>query len=228
MLTGSGVALILRVPGTPPEEPWSTHHWYVFAGVAALSLLTKYVIRYRGSHLFNPSNIGLVAAFVVLGSDRVEPLDFWWGPLNRWTLAAYVVILGGGLLITTRLRLVGLARHVLAHPRRRGRRARRVGPLHDGTVGFRPGVRVRLLASDRHLAGGADLPLLHDHRPEDGAGRARRSGRVRRPRRRGEHAAHGAADERVRYQGRPARRARRRVRRPSHPGPAAPGAAVHR
>ncbi len=109
MLTGSGVALILRVPGTPRDEPWYTDDWYVFAGVAALSLLTKYLIRYRGSHLFNPSNVGLVIAFVVLGSERVEPLDFWWGPLNAWLLAAYAAILTGGLLITARLRLLGMA-----------------------------------------------------------------------------------------------------------------------
>jgi Na+-translocating ferredoxin:NAD+ oxidoreductase RnfD subunit len=108
MLTGSGVALILRVPGTP-NDAWSTHAWYVFAGVAALSLLTKYVIRYRGSHVFNPSNIGLVIAFVVLGSTRVEPLDFWWAPLNAWMLAAYAVIVAGGLLITARLRLLAAA-----------------------------------------------------------------------------------------------------------------------
>ena len=82
MLTGSGVALILRVVGTPPDDPWNTYAWYVFAGVAAFSLLTKYVIQYRGSHVFNPSNIGLVVAFVVLGSTRIEPLDFWWAPLN--------------------------------------------------------------------------------------------------------------------------------------------------
>ena len=109
MLTGSGVALILRVPGTPSDEPWSTYKWYVFAGVAALSLLTKYVIRYRGSHLFNPSNIGLVVAFVVLGSARAEPLDFWWGPLDGWLVAAYAVILVGGLLITARLHLLAMA-----------------------------------------------------------------------------------------------------------------------
>ena len=109
MLTGSGVALILRVVGTPPDDPWNTSSWYVFAGVAAVSLLTKYVIRYRGSHVFNPSNIGLVLAFVVLGSSRVEPLDFWWAPLNAWMIAAYVVIVGGGLLITRRLRLLALA-----------------------------------------------------------------------------------------------------------------------
>ena len=108
MLTGSGVALILRVPGTP-DDAWSTHKWYVFAGVAALSLLTKYVIRYRGTHLFNPSNIGLVVAFVVLGSERVEPLDFWWAPLNVWTLTAYAVILAGGFVITARLHLLAAA-----------------------------------------------------------------------------------------------------------------------
>ena len=109
LLTGSGVALIMRAVGTPPDDPWNTAYWYVFAGVAAFSILTKYVIRYRGSHVFNPSNIGLVVAFVVLGSARVEPLDFWWAPLNPWMVAAYAVILVGGLLITRRLRLLALA-----------------------------------------------------------------------------------------------------------------------
>jgi Na+-translocating ferredoxin:NAD+ oxidoreductase RnfD subunit len=109
MLTGSGVALIMRVVGTPPGQPWSTYAWYVFAVVAGLSLLSKYVIRYKGSHVFNPSNIGLVVAFLVLGSSRAEPLDFWWAPLNVWMLAAYAVITAGGLLITRRLRLLGLA-----------------------------------------------------------------------------------------------------------------------
>jgi Na+-translocating ferredoxin:NAD+ oxidoreductase RnfD subunit len=109
MLTGSGVALILRVVGTPADQPWFTDFWWVFAGVSAFSLLTKYVIKYRGSHVFNPSNIGLVVAFVVLGVTRVEPLDFWWAPLNAWMITAYVVIIGGGLLITRRLKLLELA-----------------------------------------------------------------------------------------------------------------------
>ncbi len=110
MLTGSGVALILRVVGTPPDDPWNTYAWWVFAGVAAFALLTKYVIKYRGTHVFNPSNIGLVIAFIVLGSTRIEPLDFWWAPLtNPAMLTAYVVIIGGGLLITRRLHLLALA-----------------------------------------------------------------------------------------------------------------------
>ena len=71
--------------------------------------MTKYVIKYKGTHVFNPSNIGLVVAFLVLGSTRVEPLDFWWAPLNVWMITAYAVIIGGGLMITRRLRLFELA-----------------------------------------------------------------------------------------------------------------------
>ncbi|HEY7667984.1 MAG TPA: hypothetical protein VIE12_07640 [Actinomycetota bacterium] len=109
MLTGSGVALILRVVGTEPGDHWTWHGWYVFAAVAGLSLLTKYVVKYRGSHVFNPSNVGLVAAFLILGSTRVEPLDFWWGPLDGWLVLAYTIILSGGLLITSRLKLLGMS-----------------------------------------------------------------------------------------------------------------------
>ena len=109
MLTGTGVALILRVVGTPPDDPWNTYAWYVFAAVAAFSLLTKYVIRFRGDQVFNPSNVGLVVAFLVLGSSRVEPLDFWWGPFTAWLLAAYIVIIVGASFITWRLHLLALS-----------------------------------------------------------------------------------------------------------------------
>ncbi len=109
MLTGSGVALILRIVGQPRGDHWTWSGWYLFAGIAAFSLLTKYLIRYRGSHIFNPSNVGLVVAFLVLGSTVIEPLDFWWGRFDVGMAAAYLVILVGGLLITSRLRLLALA-----------------------------------------------------------------------------------------------------------------------
>jgi hypothetical protein len=109
MLTGSGVALILRLSDMQANDHWSWRGWYVFALVAGLSLLTKYVIRYKGSHVFNPSNVGLVAAFLLLGSARIEPLDFWWAPLDGWMVAAYLIILVGGLLITARLHLLGMS-----------------------------------------------------------------------------------------------------------------------
>lgn len=106
MLTGSGVALILRLPSTPVGDHWTFHKWYVYAAVAVASLLTKYLIRYRGAPIFNPSNVGLVAVFLIFGSSRVEPLDFWWAPLNVWMLLAYAVIIVGGVAITARLRFL--------------------------------------------------------------------------------------------------------------------------
>ncbi len=109
MLTGSGVALILRAVGTERGDHWTWFGWYYFAGVAAFSLATKYLIKYRGTHIFNPSNVGLVVAFVLLGSTRIEPLDFWWHPLDPWMALAYLVILVGGLLITRRLALLAMA-----------------------------------------------------------------------------------------------------------------------
>ncbi|RPI23723.1 MAG: hypothetical protein EHM57_03560, partial [Actinobacteria bacterium] len=109
MLTGSGVALIFRVIGTESGDHWTWYGWHLFALVAAGSLATKYLIRYQGSHVFNPSNIGLVVAFLVLGSSRVEPLDFWWAPFEGWMVVAYAIILVGGLLITNRLRLLVMA-----------------------------------------------------------------------------------------------------------------------
>lgn len=109
MLTGSGVALILRAAGTDQGEYWTWEAWYLFAAVAGFSLLSKYLIRHGGSHVFNPSNVGLVVAFLVLGSTVVEPLDFWWAPLGEGMLAAYLIILVGGVLITARLHLLAMA-----------------------------------------------------------------------------------------------------------------------
>ncbi len=109
MLTGSGVALIFRVIGTENGDYWSWHGWYLFAIVAGLSLVTKYVIKWHGSHVFNPSNVGLVAAFIILGSSRVEPLDFWWAPLGVAMVAAYLIITVGGVLITRRLHLLPMS-----------------------------------------------------------------------------------------------------------------------
>jgi hypothetical protein len=97
------------VPGTEHGDWWSTKGWWIFAGTAATALLSKYVIRYRGSHVFNPSNFGLVLCFLLLGPGRVEPLDFWWGPMSLALLLALVIIVVGGVAILSRLALLGLA-----------------------------------------------------------------------------------------------------------------------
>jgi hypothetical protein len=109
MLTGSGVALILRLVGMPSGDYWSWAGWYWFALVAGASILTKYLIRVRGRHIFNPSNVGLAVAFLVVGGRTIEPLDFWWAPLGPWMILAYLIIIGGGVLITRRLHLLEMA-----------------------------------------------------------------------------------------------------------------------
>jgi len=87
-LTGNGVAFVLRVPGTVHGDWWSLHGWWIYVGTAAVSLLSKHVIRWRGEHIFNPSNIGLVLCFLLLGRTRAAPLDFWWGPMSAWLVLA--------------------------------------------------------------------------------------------------------------------------------------------
>src|SRR5436309_10981922 len=109
LLTGNGVAFVLRVPGTRHGDWWSLHGAWIFAATAAVSLLSKHVLRVHGKHVFNPSNIGLALCFLVLGRSRAEPLDFWWGPMSAWLALALVIIVAGGFLILTRLKLLVVA-----------------------------------------------------------------------------------------------------------------------
>jgi Na+-translocating ferredoxin:NAD+ oxidoreductase RnfD subunit len=109
MLTGNGVAFVLRVPGTAHGDWWTLRGWWIFVGTAAVSLLSKYVLRWRGQHIFNPSNIGLVLCFLALGRNRANPLDFWWGPMSVWLAVALAVIVAGGFVILLRLGLLRVA-----------------------------------------------------------------------------------------------------------------------
>ena len=108
LLTGNSTAFILRVPGTLHGQWWSTHGIEIFIGVVALGMATKYLIRWKGRHIFNPSNVALVLAFVVLGVSRTEPLDLWWIPMGLWMVVTYVILVGGGLLIAWELKMLGL------------------------------------------------------------------------------------------------------------------------
>jgi hypothetical protein len=108
LLTGNSAAFILRTPGTLHGQWWSLHGIWIFVGVVAISMASKYLIRWRGRHIFNPSNLGLVIAFVALGPKFTEPQDLWWIPPGPWLIVTYAVLLVGGLLIAWELRLLGL------------------------------------------------------------------------------------------------------------------------
>ena len=130
--------------------------------------------------MFNPSNIGLVVAFLVLGSSRVEPLDFWWAPFSVPMALAYVVIFAGGLWICGRLRLLGLSLALWLSLAAGIAVLAADGPHHDHTMVVHADQRLALLVDHHDLAGDLHLPVLHDHRPQDRAVGAGRPCRVRR------------------------------------------------
>lgn len=109
MLTGNGVAFVLRVNGTAHGDWWSLHGWYIYAATAAVGLLSKHVLRWRGAPVFNPSNLALVVCFLILGTGRVNPLDFWWGPMSGPMVAVLCVLAAGAVVVTRRVGMLGLA-----------------------------------------------------------------------------------------------------------------------
>jgi len=108
LLTGNGVAFVLRVPGTPHGDWWSLRGGWIFAAVGVVSLSSKYLIRVGGRPLFNPSNFGLVLGLLVLGSRRVDPLDFWWVRPGVALALASTVIVVGGLFLAWRIDMLGV------------------------------------------------------------------------------------------------------------------------
>ncbi len=72
----------------------------------ALSLASKQLIRPGGRHLFNPSNVGLVWALLVIGPSQVFPQYLWWGPNDWGVAAAYGVILAGAFWILRPVRMM--------------------------------------------------------------------------------------------------------------------------
>ena len=120
LLTGNGVAFVLRVPGTEHGDWWSLKGWWIFAGTAAVAILSKHVITFRGRHFLNPSNFGLVALLRRCSARRrADPLALWWGPMSPWMVLALAIILVGALrdpLAPAPARDRG---HVLARVRRR-------------------------------------------------------------------------------------------------------------
>jgi Na+-translocating ferredoxin:NAD+ oxidoreductase RnfD subunit len=108
LLTGNSVAFIMRSSGTRHGDWWSLSGIEVFVVACVLSMLSKHLLRRQGRHVFNPSNLGLVAAFVLFGTKRANPQDLWWGALSPGLWLTLAVIAGGGLLVARRLRMLGL------------------------------------------------------------------------------------------------------------------------
>ncbi|HVA61506.1 MAG TPA: hypothetical protein VNG13_13360 [Mycobacteriales bacterium] len=105
ILTGNGVAFILRAAGTRHGQWWTLHGVGFFILAALIGLLSKYLIKPGGRQVYNPSNLGLVACLLVVSSPDVFPQYLWWGPLNPPVITALAIILLGVVWV---LRPVGM------------------------------------------------------------------------------------------------------------------------
>jgi Na+-translocating ferredoxin:NAD+ oxidoreductase RnfD subunit len=108
LLTGNSVAFILRTPGTHHGDWWSFNGIGLFIAASAISMLSKYLVRPGGRHRFNPSNLGLVVVFLLLGPQYAFPQYLWWGGLDVPVVLALAVIVIGGLWVLRPLRLLPL------------------------------------------------------------------------------------------------------------------------
>ena len=174
LLTGNGVAFVLRVPGTQHGDWWTTRGWWIFVAVsgrlAALEVRDRVARRARLQPVEHRARRRvprarpdarraarlLVGADVVVdGADARDHRDRRLrDPPAAEAAARRAVVLGG--------------------VRRGDRRGRGCRAHDDRAVAPRPDRRALVLVGARHLARGPRLLLLHDHRPEDGAARPAR------------------------------------------------------
>jgi len=78
-ISGISVGILVRSPMIWP-----------FILCSLLSISSKYVLRFKGTHLWNPSNFGIVA-LMILASDSAAVLTVQWGN-NMWAMAVIWVI----------------------------------------------------------------------------------------------------------------------------------------
>src|SRR6476660_5497434 len=69
--------------------------FWPFALCSAVSIMSKYVLRIKGRHLWNPSNFGLSVLFF-LGAETVAGLSIQWGNfvgpmLVIWILGSIII-----------------------------------------------------------------------------------------------------------------------------------------
>ncbi len=107
--TGVSVTFILRAAGTPHGDPWSLNGIEYFVLAVVLSLLSKYLIRLGGRHVFNPSNFGIVWCLLLLGANRVFSEHLWWAPLGWRMAVTMAVIVGGGAWLLRQVRMIPMA-----------------------------------------------------------------------------------------------------------------------
>lgn len=114
ILTGNGVALILRAAGTRHGDWWSLNGIQYFVLAAAIGIMSKYLVQLRGRHVYNPSNLGLVACLLIAGPFDVFPQYLWWGYLSVPLVITFLLVFAGAAWVLIPLRMVTMALAFLA------------------------------------------------------------------------------------------------------------------
>lgn len=87
-ISGISVGILIRSP-----------YFWPFAICAAITIMSKYVLRYKGRHIWNPSNFG-ISAMLFLAPGAVAHLSIQWGN-NMWPMLVIWII---GSIIIWRLK----------------------------------------------------------------------------------------------------------------------------
>ena len=62
LISSFGLSLLLK-----------TNYWWVAAFAAGVSILSKYILRINGKHIFNPSALGIAVAILLTGNAWISP-----------------------------------------------------------------------------------------------------------------------------------------------------------
>jgi Na+-transporting NADH:ubiquinone oxidoreductase subunit NqrB len=86
LISSFGLSLLLK-----------TNLWWVAVLAASVSILSKYILRINGKHIFNPSALGIVVAVLITG-------DAWISP-GQWGSGAVIMfgVFSFGFVVTTRV-----------------------------------------------------------------------------------------------------------------------------
>jgi len=87
-ITGISVGILLRSPAFWP---------YILCSLLAIT--SKYVLRVKGRHIWNPSNFG-ICAMLFLAADAVATLSIQWGN-NLWAMLV-IWLLGSAIILRLR------------------------------------------------------------------------------------------------------------------------------
>ncbi|TVQ03242.1 MAG: hypothetical protein EA359_10100 [Balneolaceae bacterium] len=88
-ISGNSAGILVRSPMVWP-----------FALCAAISIASKYVFRFRGTHIWNPTNFGIVV-MLIIASDSMAVLSIQWGS-NMWAMLLIWIV---GLIVISKVKL---------------------------------------------------------------------------------------------------------------------------